>query len=169
MKVMVPLKRVIDFNVSIRVKPDKTGVVKDNVKMSMNPFDAIALEAALQLKEQQKISSITVVTIGQMPDQEVLRQAYALGADEAIFIPCEQDIEPMMVAELIKQLVNRYEAQLVIMGKQAIDNDANQTGQILAGKLGWSQGCFASHIELNHTDVVVKREVDAGIESLKLK
>lgn len=169
MKVMVPLKRVIDYSVSIRVKPDKSGVVKDNVKMSMNPFDAIALEAALQLKEQHKVSSITVVTIGQVPDQEVLRQAYALGADEAIFIPCDQDIEPLAVAAIIQKLVTRYEAGLVIMGKQAIDNDANQTGQILAGKLGWSQGCFVSHMDIDATHITVKREIDAGIESLKLR
>lgn len=169
MKVMVPLKRVIDYSVSIRVKPDKSGVVKDNVKMSMNPFDAIALEAALQLKEQQKVSHVTVVTLGQIPDQEVLRQAYALGADEALFIPCDQDIDPLAVAEILQKLVERYDSTLVIMGKQAIDNDANQTGQILAAKLGWPQGCFVSHIDMDATHISVKREIDAGIESLKLK
>lgn len=169
MKVMVPLKRVIDYSVSIRVKPDKSGVVKDNVKMSMNPFDAIALEAALKLKEQNKVSHITVVTLGQIPDQEVLRQAYALGADEAIFVPCDQDIDPLAVAEILQKLVERYESKLVIMGKQAIDNDANQTGQILAAKLGWPQGCFVSHIDMDATHIAVKREIDAGIESLKLK
>lgn len=168
MKVIVPLKRVIDFSVSIRVKPDKTGVVKDNVKMSMNPFDAIALEAAIQLKENHKVRSIIAVAMGQVADQDMLRQAYALGADEAVFIPCEQDTDPMWVADIVKQLVQRYEARLVIMGKQAIDNDANQTGQILAGSLGWAQGCFVSSITMNETHIEVKREIDAGIETLRL-
>lgn len=168
-KALVPLKRVIDYNVQVRVKPDKTGVVTDNVKMSMNPFDAIALEEALRLKEQKQVETVTALTIGPKACEDVLRQAYALGADNAIHVLTDTTLEPLAIAKLLAKLANTLQCDLVMMGKQAIDDDNNQTGQMLAGMLNWAQGCFISKIEMEDGTATVIREVDGGLETLQLK
>lgn len=170
MKIIVPIKRVIDPYVNVRVKSDNTGVVTDNVKMSMNPFDEIAIEAAIQLKEQGIATDILAVALGAPVQQEQLRTALALGADRALLIQAEPELlEPLNCAKLLAAVVKQEQPQLVIMGKQAIDDDNNQTGQMLAGLLGWAQGTFVSDISIDGETVHVTREVDAGLETLALQ
>ena len=169
MKVLVPVKRVVDYNVKIRVKADGSGVELANVKMSMNPFDEIAVEEAIRLKEKGTVTEIVAVSIGPQQAQETLRTALAMGADRAILVKTDVNCEPLAVAKLLKAVVEKETPQLVILGKQAIDDDSNQTGQMLAGLLGWSQGTFASKIELADGGVNVTREVDGGLETLAIK
>jgi electron transfer flavoprotein beta subunit len=169
MKVLVPVKRVLDYNVKPRVKSDGTGVDLANVKMSMNPFDEIAVEEAIRLKEKGIASEIIAISIGEQKSQETLRTALAMGADRAILVIADFSIEPLAVAKLLKAIVDEEQPGLVILGKQAIDDDSNQTGQMLAALLGWSQGTFASKIEINGDQVAVTREVDGGLETVSLK
>ena len=169
MKVLVPVKRVVDFNVKIRVKPDGSGVDLANVKMSMNPFDEIAVEEAIRLKEAGKAEEVVVVSIGPAQAQETLRTAMAMGADRAILIKAEGTVEPLAVAKLLKGVIEAEGPGLVILGKQAIDDDANQTGQMLAALLGWSQATFASKIELGDGRAQVTREVDGGLQAIEVK
>ena len=168
MKVLVPVKRVIDYNVKIRVKPDGSGVELANVKMSMNPFDEIAVEEAIRLREAGKVTEIVAVSIGPQQAQETIRTALAMGADRGILVKTDGIVEPLAVAKLLKAIVAEENPSLVILGKQAIDDDANQTGQMLAALLGWPQGTFASKIELGETSVDVTREVDGGLQTLTL-
>src|SRR5690348_9407025 len=169
MKVLVPVKRVIDYNVKVRVKADQSGVDLANVKMSMNPFDEIAVEEAVRIKERGEATEVVAVSIGSTKSQDTLRTALAMGADRAILVKTEQSvIEPLAVAKLLKRVVENEKPDLVIMGKQAIDDDCNQTGQMLAGLLGWPQGTFASKVELNGAKVKVVREVDGGLETVVL-
>jgi len=169
MKIVVTAKRVIDFNVKIRVKADQSGVETTNVKMSMNPFDEIAVEAAVRLKEQGIAKEIIVVSMGTTAVQETLRTALALGADRAIHIQTETELQPLAVAKLLQALVQQEKPDLVLMGKQAIDDDCNQTGQMLAGLLHWSQGTFASKLIVENERVLVTREIDGGLETIALK
>jgi electron transfer flavoprotein beta subunit len=169
MKVLVPVKRVVDFNVKIRVKADRSGVDLANVKMSMNPFDEIAVEEAIRLKEAGKADEVVVVSIGPAQAQETLRTAMAMGADRAILIKAEGTVEPLAVAKLLKGVIEAEGPGLVILGKQAIDDDANQTGQMLAALLGWSQATFASKIELGEGRAKVTREVDGGLQAIEVK
>jgi len=169
MKILVPVKRVVDFNVKIRVKPDGSGVELANIKMSMNPFDEIAVEEALRLKEASKASEIVAVSIGPAQASETIRTALAMGADRGILVKAEGAIEPLAVAKILKGVVDAEQPGLVIMGKQAIDDDCNQTGQMLAALLGWSQGTFASKLVLDGDSVTVTREVDGGLQTVKLK
>ncbi|MHA1165361.1 MAG: electron transfer flavoprotein subunit beta/FixA family protein, partial [Alphaproteobacteria bacterium] len=169
MKVLVPVKRVVDYNVKIRVKADGSGVDLANVKMSMNPFDEISVEEALRLKEAGKAEEIVIVSIGPQKAQETIRTALAMGADRGILIKCEDEVEPLAVAKLLKAVVDAEKPDLVILGKQAIDDDSNQTGQMLSALLGWPQGTFASKLELDGGTARVTREVDAGLETLILK
>ncbi len=166
MKVLVPVKRVLDYNVKPRVKTDGTGVDLANVKMSMNPFDEIAVEEAIRLKDKG-VTEIVVVSIGEQKAQETLRTALAMGADRAILVVSDTKVEPLGVAKILAKIVEEEQPSLVILGKQAIDDDNNQTGQMLAGLLGWGQGTFASKVELTDTDVTVTREVDGGLETDK--
>ncbi len=166
MKVLVPVKRVLDYNVKPRVKADGTGVDLANVKMSMNPFDEIAVEEAIRLKDKG-VTEIVVVSIGEQKAQETLRTALAMGADRAILVVSDTKVEPLGVAKILAKIVEEEQPSLVILGKQAIDDDNNQTGQMLAGLLGWGQGTFASKVELTDTDVTVTREVDGGLETDK--
>jgi electron transfer flavoprotein beta subunit len=168
MKVIVPVKRVLDYNVKPRVKADGTGVDLANVKMSMNPFDEIAVEEAIRLKDKG-VTEIVVVSIGEQKSQETLRTALAMGADRAILIVSEEKVEPLGVAKLLKAIVDEEKPDLVILGKQAIDDDNNQTGQMLAGLLGVGQATFASKVELTTDSVTVTREVDGGAETETLK
>lgn len=168
MKLLVAVKRVIDFNVKPRVKADGTGVDLANVKMSMNPFDEIAVEEAIRLKEKGAATEIVAVSIGPAKAQETLRTALAMGADRAILIQTDDEVEPLAVAKLLKGVVDEEQPGLVILGKQAIDDDSNQTGQMLAALLGWPQGTFASKVELSGDKVDVTREVDGGLETVKL-
>ncbi|MBE9640943.1 electron transfer flavoprotein subunit beta/FixA family protein [Salipiger mangrovisoli] len=168
MKVLVPVKRVVDYNVKIRVKADGTGVDLANVKMSMNPFDEIAVEEAIRLKEAGKADEVIVVSIGPAQAQDVLRTALAMGADRAILITAEGPVEPLTVAKLLTAVVAQEEPGLVILGKQAIDDDSNQTGQMLAALLGWSQGTFASALELGEGRAKVTREVDGGLQAIEI-
>ena len=165
MKVLVPVKRVLDYNVKPRVKADGTGVDLANVKMSMNPFDEIAVEEAIRLKEKSGVTEIVVVSIGEQKAQETLRTALAMGADRAILVVSEEKVEPLGVAKLLKAIVDEEQPALVILGKQAIDDDNNQTGQMLAGLLGVGQATFASKVELAADSVTVTREVDGGSET----
>ncbi|VXC75281.1 electron transfer flavoprotein subunit beta/FixA family protein [Sphingomonas sp. 8AM] len=165
MKVLVPVKRVLDYNVKPRVKADGSGVDLANVKMSMNPFDEIAVEEAIRLKEKGAVTEIVVVSIGEPKAQDTLRTALAMGADRAILVTSETKVEPLGVAKLLAKIVEEEQPQLVILGKQAIDDDNNQTGQMLAGLLGWGQGTFASKVELAADSVTVTREVDGGLET----
>ncbi len=167
MKVLVTVKRVVDYNVKIRVKADKTGVELANVKMSMNPFDEIAVEEAVRLKEAGKVTEIVAVSIGPTAAQETLRTAMAMGADRGILVQTDAEVQPLAVAKLLKALVEKESPNLVILGKQAIDDDSNQTGQMLAALLGWPQGTFASKVELSDK-LVVTREVDGGLETIGL-
>ncbi|HDR27324.1 electron transfer flavoprotein subunit beta/FixA family protein [Rhodovulum sp.] len=173
MKVLVPVKRVIDYNVKVRVKADGTGVDLANVKMSMNPFDEIAVEEAIRLKEKGQADEIIAVSIGVKQAQETLRTALAMGADRAILIVAaddiHQDIEPLAVAKLLKAVIDEEQPGLVLAGKQAIDNDMNATGQMLAALLGWAQGTFASKLDIEGDHAVVTREVDGGLQTIKVK
>ena len=169
MKVLVAIKRVIDYNVKIRVKTDGTGVETSNVKMSMNPFDEIAIEEALRLKEAGAATEVIAVSIGPAETQETLRTALAMGADRAIWIDGIAEVEPLGVAKLLKAVAEREAPDLIMLGKQAIDDDANQTGQMLSALLGWAQGTFASRVTDNGKTIEVTREVDGGLETLALQ
>ncbi len=174
MKILVPVKRVIDFNVKVRVKSDGSGVELANVKMSLNPFDEIAVEEAVRLKEAGKATEVIVVTIGPAKAEEQLRTAMAIGADRGILVKTDAPtdlggVEPLAVAKTLKALVEKEKPDLVIMGKQSIDDDSNQTGQMLAALLGWAQGTFASKVEADANGLKVTREVDGGLETLALK
>ena len=168
MKLLVAVKRVIDFNVKPRVKMDGSGVDLANVKMSMNPFDEIAVEEAIRLKEKGAATEIVVVSIGPAKAQETLRTALAMGADRAILVQTEEEVEPLAVAKILKGVADEEQPGMVILGKQAIDDDSNQTGQMLAALLGWPQGTFASKVEVAGGDLNVTREVDGGLETVKL-
>ena len=169
MKVLITVKRVVDYNVKIRVKADKTGVETANVKMSMNPFDEIAVEEAVRLKEAGKATELVVASIGVAQAQETIRTALAMGADRGILVESGQDVQPLAVAKVLAKLVEREKPNLVIVGKQAIDDDSNQTAQMLAGLLGWAQGTFASKLVLADGEAEVTREVDGGLETLMIK
>ncbi len=169
MKILVPVKRVVDFNVKVRVKPDGSGVDLANVKMSMNPFDEIAVEEAVRLKEKGVASEIVAVSCGIAACQETLRTALALGADRAILVETGIELQPLAVAKLLRALVAKEAPQLVILGKQAIDDDANQTGQMLAALLGWAQATFASKVDVSDDGVTVRREIDGGMETVAMK
>jgi len=169
MKILVPVKRVVDYNVKVRVKPDGSGVELANIKMSMNPFDEIAVEEAIRLKEKGKATEIVAVSIGPQQAQETIRTALAMGADRGILVKTDQIVEPLAVAKLLKKVVEQESPQLVIMGKQAIDDDCNQTGQMLAALLGWGQGTFASQIGVEGESLTVTREIDGGLQTLVLK
>jgi electron transfer flavoprotein beta subunit len=169
MKILVPIKRVVDFNVKVRVKPDGSGVELANVKMSMNPFDEIAVEEAVRLKEKGIASEIVAVSCGMVACQETLRTALALGADRAILVETGVELQPLAVAKLLRALVAKEAPQLVILGKQAIDDDANQTGQMLAALLGWAQATFASKVDVAGERVTVRREIDGGMETIAMK
>lgn len=169
MKVLVPVKRVLDYNVKPRVKADGSGVDLANVKMSMNPFDEIAVEEAIRLKEKGVVTEIVAVSIGEAKAQETLRTALAMGADRAILITSEERVEPLGVAKLLAKVVEEEAPQMVILGKQAIDDDNNQTGQMLGALLGWGQGTFASKVEIEGEAAKVTREVDGGLETVSLK
>jgi electron transfer flavoprotein beta subunit len=168
MKILVPVKRVVDFNVKIRVKADGSGVELANVKMSMNPFDEIAVEEAIRLKEAGKATEIVAVSIGPAQAGETIRTALAMGADRGILVKTDVTVEPLAVAKILKAIVEAEQPGLVIMGKQAIDDDCNQTGQMLAALLGWPQGTFASKLVLEGSDVLVTREIDGGLQTVKL-
>ena len=169
MKILVPVKRVVDFNVKIRVRSDGSGVDLANIKMSMNPFDEIAIEEAIRLKEAGKATEIVAVSIGPAQASETIRTALAMGADRGILVKTDSVVEPLAVAKILKAIVEAEKPGLVIMGKQAIDDDCNQTGQMLAALLGWSQGTFASKLALDGDSVTVTREVDGGLQTVKLK
>ena len=169
MKVLVAVKRVVDYNVKIRVKADKTGVETANVKMSMNPFDEIGVEEAIRLKEAGKATEVVAVSLGVAQAQETIRTALAMGADRGIHVLTDVELQPLAVAKLLKALVEKEQPKLVILGKQAIDDDCNQTGQMLAALLGWSQGTFASKITPDGDSMTVIREVDGGLETVVLK
>src|ERR1700757_3804456 len=169
MKVLVPVKRVVDYNVKVRVKSEGTGVELANVKMSMNPFDEIAVEEALRLKEAGKATEVVVVSIGPAQASETIRTGLAMGADRGILVKAEGNVEPLAVAKILKGVVDEEKPGLVILGKQAIDDDCNQTGQMLAALLGWPQGTFASKIAIDGSDRQVTREVDGGLQTVKLK
>jgi len=169
MKILVAVKRVVDFNVKVRVKADGTGVETANVKMSMNPFDEIAVEEAVRLKEAGAASEIVVVSIGPAQSQETLRTALAIGADRAILVDATADVQPLGVAKALAQLVRKETPQMVILGKQAIDDDSNQTGQMLAALLEWPQATFASKVKVAGDELQVTREVDGGLETVAVK
>ena len=173
MKVLVPVKRVIDYNVKVRVKADGSGVDLANVKMSMNPFDEIAVEQAIRLKEAGKVDEIIAVSIGVKQSQETLRTALAMGADRAILIEAtddvHNDIEPLAVAKLLKAVVDEEQPSLILCGKQAIDNDMNATGQMLSALLGWSQATYASELDIEGENAIVTREVDGSLQKIKIK
>ena len=168
MKVLVPVKRVVDYNVKVRVKSDGSGVDIANVKMSMNPFDEIAVEEAMRLKEAGKVSEVVAVSCGVTQCQETLRTAMAIGADRALLVETDAELQPLAVAKLIKALVDKEQPQLIILGKQAIDDDCNQTGQMLAALLDWPQATFASKVVIEGGKAIVTREVDGGLETLSL-
>ena len=169
MKILVPVKRVVDYNVKVRVKSDGSGVDIANVKMSMNPFDEIAVEEAVRLKEKGVATEVIAVSCGVAQCQETLRTAMAIGADRGILVECGDELQPLAVAKLLKALVDREQPGLVILGKQAIDDDCNQTGQMLAALAGLPQGTFASKLEVEDNRLLVTREVDGGLETLRLK
>ena len=169
MKILVPVKRVVDFNVKVRVKADQSGVELANVKMSMNPFCEIAVEEALKLKEGGKATEVIAVSCGPTACQETLRTALAMGADRAILVETDVELQPLAVAKLLKAVVAKESAGLVILGKQAIDDDANQTGQMLAALLDWPQAVFASKVELGSDSAKVTREIDGGLETVEIK
>ena len=169
MKVLVPVKRVVDYNVKIRVKADGSGVELANVKMSMNPFDEIAVEEAIRLKEKGKVTEIVAVSIGPQQAQETLRTALAMGADRAILVKTDVNCEPLAVAKLLKAVVEKESPELVILGKQAIDDDSNQTGQMLGALLGWPQGTFAFKLDVGEGSLDVTREVDGGLQTVGLQ
>ena len=169
MKILVPVKRVVDFNVKIRVKSDGSGVELANVKMSMNPFDEIAVEEAIRLKEKGQAPEIVAVSIGPQQASETIRTALAMGADRGILVKADGVIEPLAVAKILKAIVDAEQPGLVILGKQAIDDDCNQTGQMLAALTGWAQGTFASKLAIDGDSIQVTREVDGGLQTVKLK
>lgn len=168
MKVLVAVKRVVDYNIKIRVKADQTGVELTNVKMAMNPFDEIAVEEAVRMKEAGRATEIVAVSLGTSACQETIRYAMALGADRGILVQTDQELEPLAVAKLLKVVAERENPDLIILGKQAIDDDCNQTGQMLAALLDWPQGTFASKVELGDGEMQVTREIDGGLETVKL-
>jgi len=169
MKILVPVKRVVDFNVKVRVKADQTGVELANVKMSMNPFDEIAVEEAIRLKEKGVVTEIVAVSIGPTKAQETIRTALAMGADRAVLVETDADLQPLAVAKLLKAVATKEGVGLVILGKQAIDDDSNQTGQMLAALLDWPQATFASKVELGDGTAKVTREIDGGLETVEVK
>jgi electron transfer flavoprotein beta subunit len=169
MKILVPVKRVVDYNVKIRVKPDGSGVDLANVKMSMNPFDEISVEEALRLKEAGKAEEVVVVSIGPAKAEETLRTALAMGADRAILVETDDAVEPLTVAKILKGVADAEQPGLVIVGKQAIDDDSNQTGQMLAALLGSAQATFASKVEIDGNSATVTREIDGGLQTIKVK
>ena len=168
MKVLVPVKRVIDYNVKIRVNPDGTGVETQNVKMSMNPFDEISIEEAVRMKEAGSATEVVAVSMGPKPCTETIRTALAMGADRGIHVLTDDEMEPLAVAKAMKALAEKEEPQLIIVGKQAIDDDSNQTGQMTSALLGWSQACFASEINIEGDKATVTREVDGGLETVSI-
>ena len=169
MRVLVPVKRVIDYNVKVRVKADQSGVDLANVKMSMNPFDEIAVEEAIRLKEKGKVTEIVAVSIGPQQATETIRTALAMGADRGILVKAEGDVEPLAVAKILKAICDVEQPGLVILGKQAIDDDSNQTGQMLAALLGWPQGTFAHKLDLADGKALVEREIDGGLQTVEIK
>ena len=169
MKILVPIKRVVDYNVKVRVKSDGTGVETANVKMSMNPFDEIAVEEALRLKEAGKATEVVVVSIGPAQASETIRTGLAMGADRGILVKAEGNVEPLAVAKILKAIVDEEKPGLVILGKQAIDDDSNQTGQMLAALLGWAQGTFAHKLELEEGHAKIEREIDGGLQTVEVK
>ncbi|MDP4796853.1 MAG: electron transfer flavoprotein subunit beta/FixA family protein [Rhodospirillales bacterium] len=169
MKALVAVKRVVDYNVKIRVKPDNSGVELQNVKMSMNPFDEIAVEEGVRLKEAGKIEELIAVSIGPVQAQETIRTALAMGADRGILVEVDTDVQPLAVAKILKAIIDKESPDLVIVGKQAIDDDSNQTAQMLAALLDWPQATFASKLELGDGSASVTREVDGGLETIKVK
>ena len=169
MKVLVPIKRVVDYNVKIRVKSDQSGVELDNVKMSMNPFDEIAVEEAIRLQEAGTVGEIVALSIGPQKAQETIRTALAMGADRGILIKTEELVNPLNVAKIIQKVVEEENPNLIILGKQAIDDDSNQTGQMLAALLGWAQGTFASEIKIEEGNINVTREIDGGLQTIRIK
>ncbi len=168
MKILVSVKRVVDYNVKVRVRGDGSGVETANVKMSMNPFDEIAVEEAVRLKEAGRAEEIVAASIGVKACQETLRTALAMGADRAILVESEAELQPLTVAKVLRRVVEREAPDLVFLGKQAIDDDANQTGQLLAGLLGWAQGTFASEVNVEGAELRVTREIDGGLETLSM-
>ena len=168
MKVLVPVKRVVDYNVKVRVKSDNSGVELDNVKMSMNPFDEIAVEEALRLKEKGIATEVIAVSIGSTQVQETIRNALAMGADSGIFVEATNNLEPLNIAKIISSIVKKENIHLLILGKQAIDDDMNATGQMIAALLGWPQATFASKIDISDEKAIVSREVDGGIENIEV-
>ena len=168
LKVLVPVKRVVDYNVKVRVKSDKSGVELDNVKMSMNPFDEIAVEEALRLKEKGIATEVIAISIGPAQVQETIRNALAMGADSGIFIEATNNLEPLNIAKIISSVAKKESIDLMILGKQAIDDDMNATGQMIAALLGWPQATFASKVEISDKKAVVSREVDGGIENIEV-
>jgi electron transfer flavoprotein beta subunit len=169
MKILVPVKRVVDFNVKVRVKADGSGVELANLKMSMNPFDEIAVEEAIRLKEAGKVTEIVAISVGPQQAQETIRTALAMGADRGILVKTDSASEPLAVAKILKAIADEEKPGLIILGKQAIDDDCSQTGQMLAALLGWSQGTFASKLVIEGETVSVTREVDGGLQTVKLK
>jgi electron transfer flavoprotein beta subunit len=169
MKILVPVKRVVDFNVKVRVKSDQSGVDLANVKMSMNPFDEIAVEEAVRLKEKGNASEIIAVSVGPAQAAETIRTALAMGADRGILVKAEGEVEPLAVAKILKAICDAEKPMLVITGKQAIDDDSNQTGQMLAALLGWGQGTFANSLELSETSAKISREIDGGLQTVEVK
>ncbi|MBE7635632.1 electron transfer flavoprotein subunit beta/FixA family protein [Sneathiella sp. P13V-1] len=169
MKILVAVKRVVDYNVKIRVKSDNTGVELANVKMSMNPFDEIAVEEALRLKEAGKATEVVVASVGPQAAQETIRTALAMGADRGILVKTDDEVEPLGVAKVLKAVAAEEAPDLIIVGKQAIDDDSNQTGQMLSALLGWAQGTFASEVDLGEGSVKVTREIDGGLQTVDLK
>ena len=168
MKILVTVKRLIDYNVQIRVKSDQSGVETDNVKMSMNPPDENAVEEALRIKEAGKADEIIILSIGEEKSQETIRTALAMGADRGIYVKASNDTEPLGVAKIIEKIVDKEKPQLILMGKQAIDDDSNQTGQMVSAKLNWTQATFASKIEIDGDNIKVTREIDEGLETIKM-
>ena len=169
MKILVTVKRVVDYNVKIKVKSDNSGVDLENVKMAMNPFDEIAVEEAVRLKEKKLCDEITAISIGSAKSEETLRTALAIGVDKGILVETEEEVQPLEVAKILKEVVKKNNPDLVLMGKQAIDDDSNQTGQMLAALLGWPQGTFASKLEINGKKINVTREIDGGLETLGME
>ena len=169
MKILVPVKRVVDYNVKIKVKSDNSGVDLENVKMSMNPFDEIAVEESVRLKEKKICDEIITISIGSAKSEETLRTALAVGADKGILIETEEEVQPLEVAKILKEIIKKNNPDLVLMGKQAIDDDSNQTGQMLAALLGWPQGTFTSKLEINGKKINVTREIDGGLETLGME
>ncbi len=167
MKILVPVKRVIDYNVKVRVKPDNSGVELSNVKMSMNPFDEIAVEQALRIKEASQADEVIAISVGVQEAQDTIRTALAMGADRGILVKTEHDVEPLSVAKILKSIIEKESPGLVILGKQAIDDDCNQTGQMLSALLDWPQSTFVSNLELNDKKIISVREVDGGLEHIQ--